>query len=319
MKEWHIQKQNEKRSLLVDHITTLKGSIKDWKEIIYSFQSYFSHKQTPYSFYENKTLLPRNDFSTFILSFSKHFKTSDLNKELKTLKQQFISQLQLSPFYKQLITSWEELVEEVEFLNESSSTLNEYQLNPFSRNIVQSQLSMKEKSKISLQNLDSLLASINMLEKLFTQSKKIIFIIHPEKKLSKEELINLYSFLCSKESHIQFFIISENDFSSNLNISYNDKIINQLTCKQHMNELEYILPVVFNEQVYLKNEYHFLKTVDNFRHKTVILSYEAVDNFEDFLYLYGLFLLTNIPVIIDYSTIPDKHRLYIDKLTNDAL
>lgn len=320
MKEWHIKQNQEVYTLLIDQVTILKGDISDWKTIIDSLQAYFDRSPSEIKLFENETLIAKQDFHLSTISFKEEIKSTNTKDIEKMIHTQFISQLELSPFYKQFIDLWEDLLEEVDFLNSVNepSPLS-FQLEGFKKKIVTDHLKSSHSKNLHSNGLDSLISQIELIEFATKNKKKIIVIVYPEIVLNEKELLGLSLYLQNKRSSSSYFIVTKVHVNGVKNIYHNEKIVNELVLQKIKSYFKEVIPFPFEDEVYEKASHWYIKLVDNFHSETVIFDTSSVDNLKDFLYLYTLFYVTKTPVITDLTTVPAAYRNYIDKLVSGTL
>ncbi|SFH52634.1 hypothetical protein [Pisciglobus halotolerans] len=320
MKEWHIHNQDYFHTLLLEHVTFLKGNKQIWNFLLDDLQQYFSNKATPLKIYQDATLLPRNDFSFIAFSPNEDFDSKALQQIMKTQKKQFLNTLTFSPFYKALADSWEELIEEVEFLNNqnSSASLN-FSLLPFDRDWVAKNLVFSEKSYLNLSNFRKILFQLETLETTVEGKQQIICIVNPEKFLTNAELSRFYDYLEKNPNGKHYLIITESNLAAATNVFYNDTIRNKLDCFKVKNKLMKDFPANWDNQQFSIACNWYISLVDKYRDETVFLDLETVDNLETFIYLYSLFILTSTPLIVDLARIPSSLRKYFENLLLDTL
>lgn len=320
MKEWHVKSDNKTSTLLVDQVTILKGTIADWKEILLTLQSYFNNRKTEIIMNEGQTLIPKKDYAFYSISFSDHFDSTDLLKIKKNLKQQFLAQLQLSPFYKQLVEVWDDLQEEVAFLNETTSSVKyDFDLSSFKDKIVSDQIYSDSLSSTDLISLHDLKKSVELIEEASKDKLNIITIVYPEIILKSKDIEQLIDFLKIHKKRTQFILLTNHSAIKADNILYKEQIINKLICTNVKNLLSATIPFEFEETLYFKANNWYMSLVDNYHSKTVLLSYSSVDNLKEFIYTLCLFVLTNTPFILDAAMVPAPYDKYIAKLLDDTV
>lgn len=320
MKEWHIESDSKTSTLLVDQVTILKGSIADWREILLTLQSYFDNRKTEIIINEGQTLIPKKDYAFYSISFSDYFNSTDLLKIKKNLKQQYLAQLQLSPFYKQLVEVWDDLQEEVAFLNESTSSIKyNFDLSSFKDKIVSDQIYSDSLPSTDLSSLHDLKKSIELIEESSKDKLNIITIINPEIILKSKEIEQLIDFLKTYKKKTQLILLTNDSAIKADNILYKEQIINKLKCTNVKNLLAATIPFGFDENLYFKASNWYMSLVDNYHSKTVLLSYSSVDNLKEFIYTLCLFVLTNTPFILDAAMVPAPYDKYIAKLLDETV
>ncbi len=231
-----------------------------------------------------------------------------------------MNQLEFSPFYKQVVDSWEELIEEVDFLNtQQQSKLLNYTLAPFDKNWITNKLSLSEKDYIHLSNYEKVVLQLNLLEEALSDKQLIICIQYPDALLSDKETIRLVTSLKESKSGIIYFILTENPIVSPTNVLYKGKIRNLISCYNIKEQLIAKIPSNWSDQVFLNACNWYMTLVDKYAEETVLLSLKTVDNLETFIYLYSLFILTNTPVIVDLIMIPPAIEKYFENLIRDKV
>lgn len=318
MKEWHITTFNRIDTLLVDKVTLLKGSLENWKNIIENLSTYFSNKSSKIEVKENQTQLPKQDYQFYLLSFSEQIISKDFEKIIIQIQTEFFGLLQLSPFYTQLVDSWEELMEEVELIsNDLTFSPLPFSLQAFSNDIVKKSLSLDSTKQSNLSALNQLLVKLKVMERVTKQT--IFCLVYPENQLTNSELQQLDDYLQSTSNSSQYFIVSNYHFSAVKNVVYKNRIISIQSCRLQKEKLQDILPIHWEDHLFSQACNWYINLVDNFHEKTVILSLQAVGNLEQFVYVYSLFLLTDTPVIVDLTGVPITFINYFDTLLADKV
>ncbi|WP_188204582.1 hypothetical protein [Desemzia incerta] len=318
MKEWHIITSNQTDTLLVGKVTSLKGSLENWEKIIETLSIYFSNKSSKIEVKENQTLLPKQDYQFYLLSFSQQIVSKDFEKVITQIQTEFFGLLQLSPFYKQLIDSWEELAEEVELVsNDLSFSPLPFSLQSFNTDIVKKSLSLDSAKQINLSALNQLLVKLKVMERVTKQT--IFCLVYPENQLTNSELQQLDDYLQLTSSSSQYFILSNYPFNAAQNILYKNRIVNIHSCVLQKDKLQDILPINWEDHLFSQACNWYINLVDNFQEKTVILSLQTVHNLEQFIYIYSLFLLTDTPVIVNLTGVPTSFINYFDTLLADKV
>lgn len=315
MKEWHIIDSKRSYTLLTEQMTLLKGNITNWTFVINDLATYFSHQSSQIKLKENQTLIPKQDHSFSLISFSEQKNSNDYEKAIDQIQLEFFGLLQLSPFYKQLVDSWEELMEEVELLSENNNfSPLPFKLQSFDKNFIKKNLFSGVEKNNQLSAFEQLLLKIRMIE-YTTKSKNTIFgLVHPENQLTTSELQQLDTYLQSDANHSRYFIVSNYAFSAVLNVLYKGNIITKQNCWNKREELQKIIPIDWSEKQFSHACNWYMLLVDNSQGKTVDFALETVDNLTQFIYIYSLFLLTNTPVIVDLTDIPVYIINYFDNL-----
>lgn len=320
MKEWHIQDITQTSTILIDDVTILKGNHLIWQNLIDSLQNYFSHKSTSLKIYQDQTLLPRNDFDFVLFSPNNQFDSDALDKALTALKKTFLNQLEFSPFYKGLVDSWDELIDEVDFLDQqNSSKIIDFKLKPFDKKWISSELTFSKNSYSKLSNFDKLIFQLNLLESGFDSKQRIICIISPENFLLSYEMEKLDTYLNKIKNGIKYFVITEDYFNGSMNVLYKGNIRNVLDCYKVQTKLTSVLPITWSDEQFSIACNWYMKLVDNYQTKTVFLDLKIVDNLEVFTYLYSLFILTDTPLIVDLTGISLNLATYFDNIIQDKL
>ncbi|SEK89592.1 hypothetical protein SAMN04488700_2444 [Carnobacterium iners] len=320
MKEWHIKDSVRVTSFLVDKVTILKGEQKEWCQLVEYFSDYFSYKGIQINLFENQTLIPRRDFLFQILSPNDPTKFISLEKALIRQEKEFLTNLEFSPFYKQLVESWEELIEEVDFLNTQQKTnTTHYTLLPFDKKWIQTSLSFSKKNSAQLSHYEKLILQINVLEESISDKKLIIYIQFPEVVLSDKELEHFIYYLQQSPNGILYFIQTENPSLFPTNIVYKEKIRNKTICYAVKDQLISKIPSSWSEETFQHACNWYMILVDKYAQETVLLSLKTVDNLSIFIYVYSLFILTNTPVIVDLTAVTANIKKYFENLIQDKV
>ncbi|MDN6291346.1 MAG: hypothetical protein L0J63_13865 [Tetragenococcus koreensis] len=140
MKEWKINNATS-TTLLIDHLTLLKGYYTDWAEVIELIKHTFDSNR--YEIFESNEKINTQDFCLDFLSFSEEYLTTDALDTKRKLMQLFNAYLELSPFYKNIVEGWEELQEEVDLLSEELGYSSNIVLEDYGKYIVENRLKWK--------------------------------------------------------------------------------------------------------------------------------------------------------------------------------
>ncbi|WP_027109252.1 hypothetical protein, partial [Lacticigenium naphthae] len=306
MKEWHFHNDSS-TTLLIDHVTHLKGTIDDWKDIVDLLKTTFNDNKI--TIYEGNEKINVHDYRLDVFSCSHQYTSSDVFYAKEKAKSLFLNYLELSPFYKRLVESWEELQEEVDLLSEESGSAAKIHLDNFSLEVVTSHMKWKNKKQ---DPLDKIIQQISFIKKVKADKQHICVILSPELILDNQELIQLDHFINMQKNY--FIIISSHSFNGVKNIRYNNRIFHQQSIISSKERIENLLPFVFDEKIFNQSINWYMKCVDNCEHKVVNLSIEAVDNLEELIYVLLMLLVTKIAFIIDYTGIPDEYKKFIESV-----
>lgn len=320
MKEWHLVGLENQPSLLIDNITLFKGNFETWVDIIDTLQKHFSHKTTSIKIIEDETLLPKNDFEFHVISNYEGLTSESLDSLLLKTKSDFLSYLEISPFYKQLVDSWDELISEVDFLSSQNPiNLINYELKAFNKKLLSDALIVSASKLESLTAYEKLLLQINLLRQNYGTKQLVVCIISPEQFLSELELGQLNTYLHEYNNGILYFLVSNYHFDNNLNIIYKNKVRNMLDCISISEILRNRFPFAWSDQLFKESCTWYLNLVDKYQAETVILDIDTVDNFQLFICIYSIFVLSDTPIIVDLSAIPIGYIGYIDSLLTDTV
>lgn len=320
MREWHLIGFENQPSLLIDKITLFKGNFETWVDIIDTLQKHFSHKTTSVKIIEDETLLPKNDFEFHVISNYDGLTSESLDSLLSKTKNDFLSNLEFSPFYRQLVDSWDELVSEVDFLSSQNPiNLVNYELKVFNKKLLSDEIIVSTSKSESFTAYEKLLLQINLLRQNYGTKQLVVCIISPEEFLSELELRQLNTYLHDCNKGILYFLVSNYLFDNNLNILYKNKVRNILDCISISEPLKNRFPFAWSDQLFKESCTWYLNLVDKYQLETVILDIDTVDNFQLFICLYSIFVLSDTPMIVDLSTIPIGYIGYIDSLLTDTV
>lgn len=320
MKEWHLVGLENQTSLLIDNITLFKGNFETWVDIIDTLQKYFSHKSTSIKIIEDETVLPKNDFEFHVISNYEGLTSESLDSLLLKTKSDFLSYLEFSPFYRQLVDSWDELISEVDFLSSQNPiNLVNYELKVFNKKLLSDALIVSASKLESLTAYEKLLLQINLLRQNYGTKQLVVCIISPEQFLSELELGQLNTYLHECNNGILYFLVSNYHFDDKLNIIYKNKVRNMLDCISISEILRNRFPFALSDQLFNESCTWYLTLVDKYQAETVILDIDTVDNFQLFICIYSIFVLSDTPIIVDLSAIPIGYIGYIDSLLTDTV
>jgi len=307
MKEWTVKKQTNAYSFLTDRVTLFKGEIDEWKNEIDDIKNYFYNNTN--NIYEGNKKIVTQDYELSILSYSDFIEAKGYKNSKKKVEELFLSYLELSPFYKQLIDSWEDLQEEVSFLTNEMNVPLSIELNNFSKNIVKNNLQVQEKIETSI---DIILNEIRLIKSFIRNKNHIFLIIAPENLLTSNEISKLDHFISKQKD--QFLICSNSNFTATTNIKHREQILNELTLTHLKNEIQDLLPFPWVDNSFNKSIPLFIELVDNSNNETVNLALDVVDNLEMFIYIFIFLYLIKIPFRIDTKGIPDQYKIYIESV-----
>lgn len=223
--------------------------------------------------------------------------------------------IEFSPFYRILVDSWEELQEEIDFLSDNqSSSFAKFSLSPFHKEVIAKNLQLtidiRENASKTEKNLFALETLINSL----SDKRIIIAIIVPTTYYSKEEYELFISQLKKRENGCYYFIFCEFTEDPIRNVISNNSIYNVSTTQAVREHLKKSLPILWTEETFNKATNLYVLLVDKLAGSPPFLSLSSVDNLEECTYLYSLFILTDIPVIIDLTGFPIGLQNYFDSL-----
>lgn len=306
MKEWRMN-DSKSTTLLMSEVTLLKGRVDKWLEVIELFRQTFDSKKI--DIYEGEEKLNINDYCLNILSYTDDYHSTDSVNAKTNLKNLFTAYLELSPFYKNLVGSWEELQEEVELLSHELGYSQKIQLNNFPKKIVEEHL--KWKTNMGSQ-LDGMVQQINLTRKFIPDKRHIFILIHPEEVLVKKELSELYNLLERQSSY--FILVGNFLFDGTTNLIYKNRIINQLLISRKKEQIASLLPFVFDEKDFDIALNWYITIVENSKDKTIDLSISSVDNLRYFIYVFLMIYVTELPLKVDFMGIPQEYKRFIDSV-----
>ncbi|GAA0353252.1 hypothetical protein GCM10008932_02860 [Alkalibacterium iburiense] len=307
MKEWIIKNEHSSFSILIDQVTILKGNIKDWEDEIKLLKDSFSAGNTLIQ--ENNQRVVSQDYNLSVLSYTPLYESNSYNVSKGKLDDLFFSFLELSPIYKQFVEIWEELQEEVLFLNEEINIPMEFELKNYSKEVVKKKLVTISQFASSLDVIKNEIKLINFSNR---SKLNLFLIINPENYLTQFEFVKLLTFLYSLPS--QFIIVTNQMTEKVVNIKYHNQIINDLVLDAQKSKMLNLLPFLFTESLYEDARNLYKNIVDNSKGKTVFLSYSDVDNLEVFIYIFLLLYLTDIPFRLETKGISDQYQSYIESI-----
>lgn len=79
------------------------------------------------------------------------------------------------------------------------------------------------------------------------------------------------------------------------------------------------LPFLWSDIVFQEEKNLYRKLVAKSNEKTVLLSYESVDNLEVYIYVFFLIYLTKTPFSIDMTGIPNQYQSYIESVIHSKV
>lgn len=311
MREW-IFDDGKSTTLLLDKVTVLKGSANQWKSIIHLLKDTINHNK--YTLHEGNEKINCKDYQLNILSYSSTFNSEDMKNNKGSIMDSFFSYLELSPFYKQLVESWDELQEEIYFLNEELGYEDKITLSDFKKQLIKKNLKIESDKNDSFLQLKQ---QLRITRKLNSSKRNIFLIINPELELNLFELEQLDKFMNLQTDY--FIVITSHVFRGSVNVIHDEKLINSCSLLKYKSKIEDLLPFVFKEDTYNDAVNWYIELVDKYDKKTINLSLPSVDKLETFIYLYLLFYLSDISFSVDYSGIPPEYQSYIDSLQDIRL
>lgn len=189
MKEWTFDDHFHSR-ILIDKVTILKGKPEEWKDCIHYIREAFLNKKVVLR--EGNERLNSNDFQLNIMSYSDSFPLTNISNNEKQLLESFYSYMELSPIYKQFVESWEDLQEEVQFLNDTFGNEIKIQLNDFSKKMMKKNISTEFNQSDRITEFNQ---TIKLAKHLNNDKKNLFLLISPENHFDLRELEKLDQFL----------------------------------------------------------------------------------------------------------------------------
>lgn len=306
MKEWEINNDTS-ITLLIDHLTLLKGNYTDWAEVIKVIKQTFDSNR--HEIFESNEKINVKDFCLSFLSFSDDYVTTDHLNTKRKLMQLFNAYLELSPFYKNIVEGWEELQEEVDLLSEELGYSSNIVLEDYGKYIVKNHLKWESNKD---NPLEEVFQQIKLTKKAIPDKRHLFIIISPENMFSTSQLNNLEIFLRKQTGYS--ILVSHHSFNGSTNIIYNNQIINQSTVTQKKYLINDLLPFVFNENVFEQSIKWYIEAVDKCSQNIVSLALSSVDNLEEYIYVFIMIYVTHLPFTVDYTGIPDEYRKFIESI-----
>ncbi|WP_459795999.1 hypothetical protein [Alkalibacterium sp. m-11] len=307
MKEWTFDDHFHSR-ILIDKVTILKGKPEEWKDCIHYIREAFLNKKVDLR--EGNERLNSNDFQLNIMSYSDSFPLTNIFNNEKQLLESFYSYMELSPIYKQFVESWEDLQEEVQFLNDTFGNEIKIQLNDFSKKMMKKNISTEFNHSDRITEFKQ---TIKLAKHLNNDKQNIFFIISPEDHFDLSELEKLDQYLQAAPE--QFIVITSYPFRGMANIVFKEKVINHVILENYRSTIQEWLPFVFDPDEFDEAKNWYIDTVDKSDGNLLILSLSSVDKLTAFIYLFLLVHLTHIPYKVDYTGIPDEFIKFIDTVT----
>ncbi|SFC43927.1 hypothetical protein SAMN04488102_1071 [Alkalibacterium subtropicum] len=311
MKEWRFN-DPKATTLLMSQITLLKGTIFEWQEVIERIRLTFELKE--YDLFESEEKIHVDDYYLSILSNSDDYYSPNLKDSKDALMALFEAYLELSPFYKNLVESWEELQEEVELLSQELGYSAEVRLDNYKKNIVEDHLKWKSSKGNALEEM---LQQIKLTKKSKPDKRHIFILISPEKTLNDKELVKLNDQL--QQSPGYFIVVSDFSFSGSQNILYNDQIINQASVTSYKDTISTLLPFVFSENKFENSLKWYINSVGKSNGNIIKLSLSSVDNLEELIYVFIMIYVTQLPFTVDYTGIPEGYKKYIESIIESGV
>lgn len=316
MKEWNIRNPKGQYRFLINDFSFFKGGTEEWRFLLDDLDRYFNHKnghQNTYV-YEDQILLAKNDFHFIMFDIAESQKFIE-EQTLQHYKKSFLNLIEFSPFYRILVDSWEELQEEIDFLSENqSSSFAKFSLSPFHKEVIAKNLQLTVDIRENASKIEKNLFALETLISSLSDKRIIIAIIIPTTYYSKEEYELFVSQLKKRKNGCYYFIFCEFTEDPIRNVLSNHSIYNVSTVQAVREQLKKSLPILWTEETFNKAANLYVSLVDKFAGNLPFLSLSSVDNLEEFTYLYSLFILSDIPVIVDLTGIPPRLQNYFDSL-----
>lgn len=266
MMMWHIEVGGEEWGIEVGPVTIFKNSHYLWFKLARLIDDFFTNKSSNVHVYEDIQLLHKKDWECLFLPFDAHLQLDKVTAKspLKSVLDEVCEELSLSPAFHELLEVWDELKEELQFVNRN---LGKYNLSVNFSSFEQGDL----KSYLSFQSPHSIMTPIEykkLLLRLFTdkmiEKKRLIIIELPELYANKDdfnELMLIVNDLATKG--IRFIIITGEQIGGNSNFVFQEKIINEASIEMRKRKVISELPFVCDDELFAKAKRILLQTVDN--------------------------------------------------------
>ncbi len=313
MKLWHIKENNRELEIDVGSITILRGSHSTWYKLIRSIEDYFINRNSEVSILEDTQLLHKKDWECLFIPFDASL---DLNKittksPLKHLLDEVSNEIALTPIFSELITIWDEMNEELEFVKRKFEKYDiDINLKEFDIDDLKSFIEFKTKQMLTPIEYKKLL--LTLFTDKYPEKKRLVIIELPELYAEETRLLELISDIVSLSNKgTSFIIVTTSDlFNGNANYIFSDHVLNDakvmLVKRKVINEL----PFYCDNDLFERAKSKLLDYVDN-----SIKSNEKtpLSTDQDEMLITTIFLLAyhlNIKVNLDISVLSQNMKAF---------
>lgn len=311
---WHIEVEGEEWEIEVGPVTILKNHHNFWFKLVRLIDDFFTNKSSEVQVYEDTQPLHKKDWECLFLPFDAHLQLDKVTAKspLKSVLDEVCEELSLSPAFHELLEVWDELKEELQFVNRN---LEKYNLSVNISSFEQDDL----KSYLSFQSLHSMMTPIEykkLLLRLFTdkviEKKRLVIIELPELYANKDDFIELMSLINDLAlKGIRFIIVTGERIEGNSNFVFQEKIINEACIEMRKRRILSELPFVCDDEIFEEAKRILLQAVDNsfiFEEKELLLTNndEAI-----VVILFVLIQQLNIAISLDTSGLPMNLNQFI--------
>ncbi|WP_062107074.1 hypothetical protein [Bacillus niameyensis] len=265
---WHIEGNGREVEIEVGPLTVLKGSHQKWFTLVRKINDFFNEKKSDVQIYEDTQLLHKQDWECIFIPFDASLELDKINTKspLKILLDEMSDELTMIPSYYELISIWEELIEEVQFI---SHKLKRFDLKLDLANFELDFL----KKHLTFQSMNQLMTPIEY-KKLILQlcaergmdKKRIIIVELPELYASKKELANFIGMVHDLLEVGTRFIIVTNSIAQvgNRNYIFNGRIINNAILENMKQIILSELPFYCQDAIYREVQQMVIDHVDKY-------------------------------------------------------
>lgn len=313
---WHIEEENGvEYEIEVGPVTIFKGSDPIWYSVVRYIEDFFTNKNSTISIYEDTQPIHKKDWDCLFIPFDAHLQMEKLNAKspLKSILDNVCQELTLSPSYMALTDVWEEIKEEIQFLN---TKINQYGvglgLQPFEVDELKKYLSF-----YPLQQSMTPIEYKKILIKLFgdqvVEKKKLIILELPELYATEEQLNDLLEIVeALSRKGFWFIIVTHRDIKGNVNFSVGGRIINGASVEKIKRIVSVEAPFFVEEDIFQEAKRVFLQIVDNPEYHRGKYMLSTGDNEMTAVVIYMLLRRSGLELNIDMSMFPENLVKFVE-------
>lgn len=268
MRIWTIIEADYEIEIQVSSKTLLYGHDYRWTLLARRVEDFFNNRNSDVQILMDGVPLDRKDWECYYIPLDIHVELEKVTTRspLKGIQQTALEQIISSPLYSELLELWEELGEELQFLNQK---LESWGILANLTNISERELikhinfSPKDSSSLAPIKLKRLM--LNLIFEKELNKRTLIILELPELLANKSELVQLKHMIeQSVQYGYEFIIVSkEKNFGLSKNYWYRDKVIHEALFERMREKVCSQLPFYCSPELYEEAKNQFINLVDN--------------------------------------------------------